>query len=49
MHRAVREVVTRVALNRTIDGWDDQRFRQQFEPSNQQRATSSGSRRRTGR
>ena len=31
LHRAVREVVRRVALDGITNGWDDKRFRQQFE------------------
>jgi hypothetical protein len=34
LHRAVREVVSRLALDGITNGWDDQRFRQQFEASN---------------
>lgn len=32
LHRAVREVVSRLALDGITDGWDDERFRQRFEP-----------------
>ncbi len=34
MTRAVREVVSRLALDGIVYGWDDNRFRQQFEAPN---------------
>lgn len=32
LHRAVREVVSRLAHQGITDGWNDEHFRQQFEP-----------------
>lgn len=32
LHSAVREVVRRLAHEGITNGWDDERFRQQFEP-----------------
>jgi hypothetical protein len=34
LHQAVREVVSRLALDGIANGWDERRFRQQFEASN---------------